>query len=167
MLTLSQGLGGSPAVSASYRAAVLWSYDSHANGGLYHSFHQGCVAKMVDITLRYLKNATPEFVCLYADKQPALLPQSQMPCAGGAFLPAHSCDFEFHISQKGVTTLEKHIQPEKMSLLLSVEDLMPLLSIGRNTAYCLVRSGQIRSIRIGRKYRIPREAVSEYISNSL
>ena len=52
------------------------------------------MAKMVDITSRYLKNATPEFVCLYADKQSALLPQSQMPCAGGAFLPAHSCDFE-------------------------------------------------------------------------
>lgn len=63
--------------------------------------------------------------------------------------------------------MEKILQSEKVALLLCVEDLMPLLSIGRNTAYCLVRTGQIRSIRIGRKYRIPREAVSEYISNSL
>lgn len=48
-------------------------------------------------------------------------------------------------------------QSEKTALLLSVEDLMPLLAIGRSTAYALVRSGQIRSIRIGKKYRIPSE----------
>lgn len=66
-----------------------------------------------------------------------------------------------------VITLEKILQKEKAALLLCVEDLIPLLSIGRNTAYCLVRTGQIRSIRIGRKYRIPREAVTEYISRCL
>lgn len=63
--------------------------------------------------------------------------------------------------------MEKILQSEKAALLLCVEDLMSLLSIGRNTAYCLVRTGQIRSIRIGRKYRIPREAVTEYISRCL
>ena len=41
---------------------------------------------------------------------------------------------------------------------------MPILGIGRNTAYELVRSGQIRSIRIGRQLRIPKEAVQEYLS---
>lgn len=40
---------------------------------------------------------------------------------------------------------------------------MPLLSIGRNTAYALVRSGQIRSFRIGRCYRIPKDSVTEYL----
>ena len=63
--------------------------------------------------------------------------------------------------------MEKILQYEKASLLLCVEDLMPLLSIGRNTAYCLVRTGQIRSIRMGRKYRSPREAVTEYMSRCL
>lgn len=48
-------------------------------------------------------------------------------------------------------------------LVLRVVDLMPLLSISRNTAYQLVRSGKIRSIRIGRCYRIPKDAVAEYI----
>ena len=52
---------------------------------------------------------------------------------------------------------------EDLPLVLRVEDLMPLLSIGRNTAYALVRSGQIRSFRIGRCYRIPRSSVAEYI----
>ena len=58
-------------------------------------------------------------------------------------------------------------QSEKTALLLSVEDLMPLLAIGKSSAYALVRSGQIRSIRIGKKYRIPREAVTEFISECL
>ena len=58
-------------------------------------------------------------------------------------------------------------QSEKTALLLSVEDLMPLLAIGKSSAYALVRSGQIRSIRIGKKYRIPREAVPEFISKCL
>ena len=50
-------------------------------------------------------------------------------------------------------------------LVLRVEDLSQMLSIGRNTAYALVRSGEIRSIRIGKSYRIPREAIEEYLSN--
>lgn len=52
---------------------------------------------------------------------------------------------------------------ESLPLALRVEDLMPILGIGRNTAYELVRSGQIRSIRIGRKIRIPRNAVAEFL----
>ena len=47
--------------------------------------------------------------------------------------------------------------------ILRVEDLMPLLGIGRNTAYQLIRSGQIRSVRIGRQIRIPREALLEFL----
>lgn len=56
---------------------------------------------------------------------------------------------------------------EKLPLMLRVDDLPELLSIGRNTAYNLVRSGKIRSIRIGRCYRIPRDALAEYIMKSL
>ena len=49
-------------------------------------------------------------------------------------------------------------------MVMKVEDLMPVLCIGRNTAYKLVRSGQIRSIRVGRNIRVPKEAVAEYLS---
>lgn len=56
---------------------------------------------------------------------------------------------------------------EELPLVLRVENLIPLLSIGRNTAYDLVRSGQIRSIKIGRCYPIPRETVTEYLTKSL
>ena len=43
---------------------------------------------------------------------------------------------------------------------MKVEDLMSVLCIGRNTAYELVRSGQIRSIRVGRNIRVPKEVLS-------
>lgn len=60
----------------------------------------------------------------------------------------------------------KYRSVEELPLVLRVDDLMPVLGIGRNTAYELVRSGQIRSIRIGQQFRIPREAVVEFISGS-
>ena len=50
-----------------------------------------------------------------------------------------------------------------LPMTLRVEDLMPLLGIGRNTAYELIRSGQIRSVRVGRQIRIPREALLEFL----
>lgn len=56
-----------------------------------------------------------------------------------------------------------HAIPE-LPLVLRVEDLIPVLGIGRNTAYELVRSGQIRSLRIGQQYRIPRDAVEEFLA---
>ena len=53
---------------------------------------------------------------------------------------------------------------DELTLTLRVEELMPILGIGRNTAYELVRSGQIRSIKVGKQIRIPKEALREYLS---
>ena len=47
--------------------------------------------------------------------------------------------------------------------LLTVEEVAAQLRIGRNSAYNLVKSGQIKSIRIGRTIRIPKMAVLDYI----
>ena len=57
----------------------------------------------------------------------------------------------------------KYRSLDELPLALRVEDLMPILGIGRNTAYKLVRSRQIRSIKIGRQIRVPRDAVAEYL----
>ena len=52
--------------------------------------------------------------------------------------------------------------PEQITTpVLKVEDLTHILSIRRNTAYELVRSGKIHSVKIGRTYRIPRSAVED------
>ena len=57
----------------------------------------------------------------------------------------------------------KYHDLHELPVTLRVEDLMPLLGIGRNTAYELIRSGQIRSIRIGRQIRIPRDALLDFL----
>ncbi|HIS51603.1 MAG TPA: helix-turn-helix domain-containing protein [Candidatus Onthomonas avicola] len=55
------------------------------------------------------------------------------------------------------------IHPGNLPLVLSVSKLADVLQIGRNSAYYLVRSGQIRCIRIGRSIRIPQAALLEYL----
>ena len=55
---------------------------------------------------------------------------------------------------------------DELPLTLRVEDLMPILGIGRNTAYELVRSKQIYSVKIGRQLRIPKQALIEYLTSS-
>ncbi len=52
----------------------------------------------------------------------------------------------------------------KYDNILTVEDLMDFLAVGRSTAYSLLRSGQIKCIKIGRVYKIPKENVLNYIS---
>lgn len=52
---------------------------------------------------------------------------------------------------------------DNLPLTLRVEELMPILNIGRNTAYELIRCGQIHSIRVGRQLRIPKQAVIDYL----
>ena len=47
--------------------------------------------------------------------------------------------------------------------VLCVKQVAEILSISHNTAYALVRSGQIHSIRVGRSYRIPLDAVIDYL----
>ena len=59
----------------------------------------------------------------------------------------------------------KYRSYDELPLTLRVEDLMPILDIGRNTAYELVRCKKIRSIRIGKQLRIPKDALVEYLSD--
>ena len=56
---------------------------------------------------------------------------------------------------------------DELPLVLRVEDLMPILDIGRNTAYELVRSGQIRSVKVGRQIRVPRDAVVDFLQGRM
>ena len=57
------------------------------------------------------------------------------------------------------------VEPASSSVI-RVEDLTHILSISRNTAYELVRSGKIRSVKIGRTYRSPLTAVEDYLNAS-
>lgn len=47
--------------------------------------------------------------------------------------------------------------------ILTINELMEMLQIGRTAAYYLLNTGQIKSFRVGRNHRIPREQVIDYI----
>lgn len=51
----------------------------------------------------------------------------------------------------------------ELSDLITVDELCELLSIGKNSAYFLLNSGEIKAFRIGRIWKISREAVWGYI----
>ena len=47
--------------------------------------------------------------------------------------------------------------------VLSVKQVAEILAVSNNTAYALVRSEQIHSVRVGRSYRVPLDAVVDYL----
>lgn len=58
------------------------------------------------------------------------------------------------------------MKTDNIPLLLTVHDLASLLRIGRNAAYQLVKDGSVRSIRVGRSIRIPREALLQFLESA-
>ena len=52
-----------------------------------------------------------------------------------------------------------------MTDLLGINDITKLLGIGRNTAYKLINSGELPSIRLGRKRRVRLSDINEYIND--
>ena len=53
---------------------------------------------------------------------------------------------------------------EQYDTLLTISDLREVLSIGRNAAYDLLNQGTIPAFRIGRNWKIPKDAVIFYIN---
>ena len=56
-----------------------------------------------------------------------------------------------------------YVSYDDIPLIMTVEDLMPILLIGRSTAYKLVRSGKLKTFRVEKQILISREALIEYI----
>ncbi len=53
---------------------------------------------------------------------------------------------------------------EVMARLLDMKDVASALHVGRSTAFGLVASGQLRSVRIGRRRLVPAEALDKFIA---
>ena len=47
--------------------------------------------------------------------------------------------------------------------MVTVEHLQKMLGVGRKIAYLLVKENKIRSVRVGRSYKIPKLCVVEYL----
>lgn len=50
-----------------------------------------------------------------------------------------------------------------LPLVLTAEETARALGISRPLVYALLRSGRIRSLRVGRIFRVPRCALEEYL----
>lgn len=48
--------------------------------------------------------------------------------------------------------------------ILTVDELCEVLKIGKNTAYSLLKTGEIHYIKIGRVYKIPKKSVIKYLN---
>lgn len=55
---------------------------------------------------------------------------------------------------------------DSLPLFLTVEDIMGILQIGRNSAYELCRSMGFPTMRLGRNIRIPKDKFIEWYKNS-
>jgi Helix-turn-helix domain len=47
--------------------------------------------------------------------------------------------------------------------VVPIEDLMEILDNGRNKAYELLKSRQIKSFKVGKAYRIPKVCIQDYV----
>ncbi|MBD5150307.1 MAG: helix-turn-helix domain-containing protein [Oscillibacter sp.] len=54
---------------------------------------------------------------------------------------------------------------EDLPLMLDIKDVAKILGIGKNLAYSLVNSGEIKALRVGTKIRIPKQSLVDYITN--
>ncbi|MBR6669638.1 MAG: helix-turn-helix domain-containing protein [Ruminococcus sp.] len=52
----------------------------------------------------------------------------------------------------------------KENEIITIEQLMDMLNIGKNTAYKLLDSRAIKAFRIGNKWKIPVSPIYEYIN---
>lgn len=50
--------------------------------------------------------------------------------------------------------------------IMTVDELCETLLIGKNTAYKLLISGELKGFRIGRIWKIPRDSLNEYIKQA-
>lgn len=53
---------------------------------------------------------------------------------------------------------------EEYGDMLSIDDVMEMLGIGRNSVYELLNSGELKGFRIKGKWKITKRAVVEYIT---
>ena len=51
--------------------------------------------------------------------------------------------------------------------ILTTDEVMELLNIGKNAIYKLLASGELKAFRVGRNWKIPRKEVDAYIDKMM
>ncbi|MCQ2470728.1 MAG: helix-turn-helix domain-containing protein [Clostridia bacterium] len=50
--------------------------------------------------------------------------------------------------------------------VVTVDDLQKMLKIGRNSAYDILKSGLIKTIKVGKRYIIPKQSVINFLATA-
>lgn len=48
--------------------------------------------------------------------------------------------------------------------IVSIEQIMAMLNLGKSSVYSLLKSSHIRHVRVGRKYIIPKQSVIDFLA---
>ena len=48
--------------------------------------------------------------------------------------------------------------------MLSIEDVMEILGVGKNATYDLFSTGEIHAFRLKRRWKVPKKAIIDYIN---
>lgn len=56
---------------------------------------------------------------------------------------------------------------EQYCEILSLEELCEILAIGKNVAYRLLTEKKIKAFKIGKKWKIPKNSVKDFISENV
>ena len=51
--------------------------------------------------------------------------------------------------------------------ILTPEEVMEYLNIGKNSVYALLNSGELKGFRIGRNWKIPRKSLDSYVDKNM
>ncbi len=50
--------------------------------------------------------------------------------------------------------------------VVDIDDLQKMLKIGRSSAYEIVKNGRIKTVKIGKRYIIPKQSVIEFLNTA-
>lgn len=59
--------------------------------------------------------------------------------------------------------LDRTTWQENLPAILTPLDVMDILGVGKNTAYNLLTSGQLKGFRVGRSWRVTSDAMEEFL----
>ena len=54
---------------------------------------------------------------------------------------------------------------EEFNDVVTVNEMCMMLRIGRNAAYELLQTGEIKNIRVGKKYIIPKQSIVNFVNS--
>ena len=60
----------------------------------------------------------------------------------------------------------ENIFSDDMPDVLTPQNIMKILNLGKNTTYDLLQTGAIKSVRIGNQYRVPQKYVYDFLFNA-